>query len=144
MKYEATNPKYVFSKLDECKFFLGQLTEYRQRIDEGRQQHLPAEFLHYVSAYLSSFRCAAYRLIGVMRHRDILEGRRVKDQLRTYADIAFVRDISDLEMHGDGVVIWPRYKTEVPKNLLPHRWSRDTSGHGNRFDRYNRGIVNTV
>jgi hypothetical protein len=30
------------------------------------------------------------------------------------------------------------------ERLLPHRWSRDTRGHGNRFDRYTRGIVNTV
>jgi hypothetical protein len=78
-----------------------------------------------------------------VRHRDNAEGRRVRDQLRTYKDIAFVKDISDLEMHGDGVVIWPRYKTEVPK-LIPHRWSRDMNSHGNRFDRYNRGIVKQV
>jgi len=46
------------------------------------QQRLPMEFLHYVSAYLSAFRCAAYRLIGVVRHKDLAEGRRVRDQLR--------------------------------------------------------------
>ncbi len=142
MRYEATIPQHVFGKLDECRFFLGLLAKYRQKIDTGGQQHLPIEFLHYVSAYLSAFRCAAYRLIGVVRHKDRAEGRRVRDQLRSDKDIEFVRDISNLEMHGDGVTIWPRYRVHVPPLSIPNRWSRNDDKYRSRFDKWkNSGMV---
>ena len=141
-KYKATDPKHVFSKLDECKFFLQLMAENRQRIDTEKQERLPVEFLHYVSAYLSSFRCVAYRLIGVVRHRNLLDGRRVRDELHSYNDIEFVRDISDLEMHGDGVVIWPRYRVELPK-IIPERWVRKDERYRGRYnrDRFGRADV---
>jgi hypothetical protein len=142
MRYEPTNPQHVFGKVDECRFFLGLLAEYRQKIDREGQQRLPKEFLHYVSAYLSAFRCAAYRLIGVVRHRDLAEGRRVRDQLRLHTDIEFVRDISNLEMHGDGVTIWPRYRVHVPAPPIPERWSRNDDRYRSRFDKWkNSGMV---
>jgi len=135
MKYEATNPQHVFGKLDECRFFLGLLAKYRQKIDTEGQQHLPIEFLHYVSAYLSAFRCAVYRLIGVVRHKNLAEGRRVRDQLRSHKDIEFVRDISNLEMHGDGVTIWPRYRVDFPAPSIPKRWTRNDK-YRSRFDKW--------
>ncbi len=139
MQYKATDPQNVFAKVNECRFFLGLIVKYRQGLDTERLQRLPIEFLHYVSAYLSSFRCAAYRLMGVVRHRDFVEGRRVRDRLRSHADIEFVRDISDLEMHGDGVAILPRYRVRVPEPPLPsipERWSRNDDRYRTRFDKW--------
>jgi|SRR6267142_3022648 len=142
MGYEATNPQHVFGKLDECKFFLGLLAGYRQRLDTEKQQRLPTEFLHFVSAYLSAFRCAAYRLIGVVRHKDLAEGRRVRDQLRSHTDIEFVRDISNLETHGDGVTIWPRYRVDVPVPSISNRWEKKDDRYRSRFDKWkNSGMV---
>jgi hypothetical protein len=143
MEYEAKNPLHVFGKLNECRFFLGLLAEYRQKIETEGQHRLPTEFLYYASAFLSAFRCAANRLIGVVRHKDHAAGRRVWDQLRSHQDIEFVRDISNLEMHGDGVTIWPRYKVHVPIiPPTPERWSRNVFRFRTTLDKLkNSGVV---
>lgn len=140
MFYEATKPEYVFAKLNECKFFLGLMGEYRQKIETERQQRLPAEFLYYISAYLSAFRSTAYRLIDVVRHRDASKGRALGRQLRSHSDIECIRDISNLEMHGDGVVIWPRFKIVLPPSA-PEPRSRYGSRFGGRYNRWNEAGV---
>ena len=70
-----------------------------------------------------------------MRHKNLAEGRRVRDQLRSHKDIEFVRDISNLEMHGDGVTIWPRYRVDFPAPSIPKRWTRNDK-YRSRFDKW--------
>jgi hypothetical protein len=122
MDYRASNPKAVRDKLRECEFFLKLIAEYREKLDDGNFQRLPDELLFCLSAFLNSFRTTAYRLIGVVRHTHGPDaGRKLRDRLIAHADVGFLKDLSDLETHGDGAVVWARFKLQVPYTD-PERW----------------------
>lgn len=76
--------------------------------------------------------------MGVVRSRDGVDARRLRDQLHSHVDIEFVRDMSDLEMHGDGVVVWPpQYRIDIPQSI-PERWqSRYLDRSRSRYERRN-------
>jgi hypothetical protein len=103
MNYRATNPARVGDKINECRFFLAQMADHEKAGDIEK-------FMYCLSAFLSSFRSGAFRLIGVVH---TVRGKTGRDgllvQLKSKTDIWFLKDRTDLEVHGDGAIVWPRY-----------------------------------
>jgi hypothetical protein len=111
MRYKATNPARVSDKIKECRFFLVQTAEHEKAQDTEK-------FMFCLSAFLSSFRTAVYRLIGVV-HK--VSGKVARDSLRVQleskTDIWFLKDRTDLEVHGDGAIVWPRYTMSTLRSM---------------------------
>lgn len=117
--YEATDPASVGKKLEECHFFLAQL-------DTCDPAENLQEFECYLSAFQNAFRTTIYRLTGVVKK---LSGnaakKRLLAELENHGDIAFLKDRTDLEIHGDGSPIWPTYSIEVRQDVnsrFASRW----------------------
>ena len=138
MDFRATTPERVFDKVKECEFFLSLMQVYEQK------QELDS-FRFCVSAFLCAFRSIAYRLIGVTEHR---VGREAKQNVRAMLwacdDIAFLKGTTDLEVHGDGVKIWSRFKISV-SDATPGRWERPKEIFPSRFgSRYHKQLPTGV
>jgi hypothetical protein len=126
----ATNPDRVFDKVRECRFFLEQMANYEKAQDIDK-------FLFCVSAFLSAFRTVAYRLFGVTQNR---KGRpaslALQDQLHTHAEIGFLIQRAIVEIHSDGVMVYPRLTVHVTASI-PDRWKSkwvpDTNKWQSRF-----------
>jgi|SRR6266481_2423221 len=118
--YEATNPKQVFEKARECRYYLNQMVEHERAGDADK-------FVFSVSAYLESFRCVWDRLYGVTEHRlGSASAKALSARLKSNPQISFLRELANAELHGDGAVIWPRYVARVtyePQGSWPSRWS---------------------
>jgi len=61
-RYQATNPDGIHKKILECRFFFDQMAAYE------RSKNIDC-FMFCLSAFLSSFRTALYRLNGVIHTR---------------------------------------------------------------------------
>lgn len=119
--YIATNPDRIFDKCRECRFFLVQLAEHELEMDIEK-------FLYCLSAFLSAFRTAIYRSLGVVR---TLHGKPVSETFRESlyknADIKFLKETTDLEVHGDGARVWQNYRVSLI-HPVPHRWQTERNG----------------
>jgi hypothetical protein len=128
MIYEATEPQRVTDKFEECRYRLVEMANYEQALDAQK-------FMYALSGFLYAFRTTAYRLIGVVRtRRGPQAGRDLWNKLLAHNGIAFLKDRSDLETHGNGPVLWQRYKVNVSSSNCS-RWDRKPD---RLADRYNR------
>jgi len=120
--YTASNPERIADKCRECRFFLAQMEDHAH-------SHDVEKLLYCLSAFLSSFRSAYYRLIGVVHAvNGDTAWRRLKIQLESEADIEFLKDRTNLEVHGDGAIVWPRYYMSVERSMHysnDKRWPRE-------------------
>jgi hypothetical protein len=100
----ASSPRGVFDKIEECRFFLERMAAY-EHVREIKSA------LFCLSAFLSAFRSAGYRLLGVV---SALRGGHAKGilerQLDSHPRIVFLFEVRDVEVHGDGATIWPRFR----------------------------------
>lgn len=100
MQYRASRPEGVAEKIAECRFFLTRMKEYEAAKNVQ-------DFLYCLSAFLSAFRATIYRASGVLH---ALYGDNAKQnmwtQLKASKDIWFLKDATDLEVHGDGARMW--------------------------------------
>ena len=115
MNYQATEPGRVIEKVQECRHRLAEMAEYERAMDQ-------VKFLYALSGYLYAFRTAAYRLFGVVRStKGPQAGRELRDKMLAHPDIRFLKDMSDLETHGNGAAVWQRYTVNI--GTLPgSRW----------------------
>jgi len=117
MRYTATNPDRIADKARECRFFLVQMAEHEERMDIEK-------FLYCLSAFLSAFRSTIYRSFGVAQTRKgNAAARKFRDDLYKNADIQFLKDTTDLEVHGDGAKVWQEYRVSLT-GPTPGRWGR--------------------
>jgi hypothetical protein len=111
MNYKATNPDRVAEKILECRYFLSLMAEHELAMNIEK-------FMYCVSAYLSSFRTIIYRLAGVT---NTCKGKAAQDklwaQLESREDVWFLKDATDLEVHGDGPKIWQHYTVNVSNSV---------------------------
>jgi hypothetical protein len=100
----ATKPEGIFEKVRESRFFLARMADY-ERIPELEG------FLFCLSAFLSSFRSIGNRLQGVAGKKHDKQARRsLTLQMENHPRIGFLFDVRDVEVHGDGTTIWPRFR----------------------------------
>lgn len=139
MVARAKNPDRVLDKVREARFFLVQMASYEQALDTEK-------FLYCLSAFMSAFRTIAFRLYGVTEN---LKGpgakRTLKCQLHGHAEIKFLIERTNVELHEDGVVVFQRYTTQV-SSPEPSRWRRGSPHDGNRFrsnfgSRYSEAVI---
>jgi len=135
MRYNATNPDRIADKARECRFFLVQMAEHEQRMDIEK-------FLYCLSAFLSAFRTTIYRSFGVAETRKgKAAARKFRDDLYKNPDIQFLKDTTDLEVHGDGAKVWQQYRVSLT-GPIPGRWGRsgdrwgDPKNEGRLSSRY--------
>jgi hypothetical protein len=104
----ATKPGGIFEKVRESRFFLARMADY-ERIPELEG------FLFCLSAFLSSFRSIGNRLQGVAGRKHDKQARRsLTLQMENHPRIGFLFDVRDVEVHGDGTTIWPRFRIVGP------------------------------
>lgn len=113
-QYRASKPEGVTEKLAECRFFLARMEDYE------RERNIES-FLYCLSAFLSAFRATIYRTTGVVC---AIHGERARQNLRSKFksshNIWFLKDATDLEVHGDGPRMWQVNLT----NRFTSRWDR--------------------
>ena len=100
----ATKPEGIFEKFRECRFFLARMADY-ESVPELEN------FLFCLSAFLSAFRTIGSRLQGVTGKKyDKRQRENLKLRLESHPRIGFLFDVRDVEVHGDGTTIWPRFR----------------------------------
>jgi hypothetical protein len=125
VRYTATNPDRISDKSRECRFFLLKMAEYEREMDIEK-------FLYCLSAFLSAFRTAIYRSCGVAKTRKgNAAGRKFLQDLYQNAEIKFLKDTTDLEVHGDGAKVWQHYRITLVQ--VPSRWSQPIDRGRDRF-----------
>jgi hypothetical protein len=126
VRYTATNPDRIADKARECRFFLVKMAEFEREMDIEK-------LLYCLSAFLSAFRAGIYRSIGVVEKRS---GKSVVkkylDDLYKNPEIKFLKQTTDLEVHGDGPKIWQHYRIAL---VWPNAPRTEESGGpwGSRF-----------
>lgn len=109
--YIATNPQRIFDKARECRYFLSEMSEHERAGDTDK-------FMFSLSAFLKSFRSIAYRFYGVTeKQSDREQMKALEKQLNDHPQIGFLIDRANLEVHGDGAVIWKRFNISVPDDM---------------------------
>lgn len=99
----ATNPERVWDKVRECRFFLIQMAEHEKAKETDK-------FLYCLSAFLSAFRTIAFRLYGVVQRRfDGAAKHALKNRLHSHAEISFLIERTNVELHEDGVLVFERF-----------------------------------
>lgn len=111
---EPHTPERVRDKLRECRFFLSKAARYDDA--PGAEK-----FLYYLSAFLSAFRTAIYRLTGTVGCP------RKKAELREHPTIGFVWTRADVETHEGS--------TRVLKRYIESDYDSKTPRFGGRFIR---------
>ncbi len=125
--YEATEPQRVLEKFEESRQRLIEMADHEQALD-------PQKFLYALSGFLYAFRTTAYRLIGVVRTRKGQQaGRDLWNKILANPSIAFLKDRSDLETHGNGPVIWKHYTLNI-SDSMHSRWHREDDPWPNRYN----------
>ncbi len=127
-EYEATDPKRVWDKLRDCNEILREMAKHQDEKDTDR-------LMRSLSAFLSEFRTTANRLIGVVKNQKGAAAKaKLWTQLKAHPEIGFLIDRANCETHGDGAVVWPRYRVDIPLPV-PERWqsNRSVSRFGSRF-----------
>lgn len=130
-KYQATDPKRVRDKLRDCREILQEMAAHQDEKDTER-------LMRSLSAFLAEFRTTANRLIGVVKtQQNEAAGEKIFKQLRTHPEIGFLIDQANCETHGDGAVVWPRYRIITP-GADPQRWASNLNGSrfSSRFRSY--------
>lgn len=121
-KGEPHTPDRVHDKLRECRFFLCKAAKHDHAPDAEK-------FLYYLSAFLSAFRTAIYRLtktVGGPRKRV------VEAELREHPIIGFVWTRADVETHEGSTRVLKRYidSDRDPKTQrFGKRFSREARHH---------------
>jgi hypothetical protein len=128
-RYTATNPDRVTEKVRECRFFALQMAEYEKAKDIEK-------FIYCLSAFLCAFRTIVGRLIGVV---ETVSGKESKkklwSRLQSERDIWFLKDVTDLEVHGDGPTVWPKYTVHVLSSVREsHYRGRPRQRFASRFE----------
>ncbi len=109
----ARNPRGIAEKITECRFFLERMSAYES---SGEISSL----LHCLSAFLSAFRSILFRLNGVMAHSPNTGSRVLLEvHLRAHPEIKFLREASNVEVHQDGVTVWPQFHLVDPRLSRP-------------------------
>jgi hypothetical protein len=86
------------------------------------------EFKCNLSAFLASFRTSADRLTGAAL---ATKGVSVSAQLKS-PNIVLLRNRANCELHGDGALVWPRYKVNLSSSP-GGRFYRDRSRWASRW-----------
>ena len=124
--YEATEPQRVMDKFEECRYRLVEMADCERTLDA-------VKFTYALSGFLYAFRTTVYRLIGVVRKKKGPQAARdLRNKLFAHQGIAFLKDRSDLETHGDGPVIWQRYLVNVSSSMCS-RWERKADRFADRY-----------
>jgi hypothetical protein len=127
----AQNPERVLDKIRECRFFLAWMADH-ERASETEN------LLFCLSAFLSAFRSAAYRLYGVAEtQRGKAAKFALKNQLHAHPTIGFLIAKSNVEIHEAGVTVWQRYTVSVGDSIAtkwPSRWNRRVERWSSRFE----------
>lgn len=136
MRHRATVAARVFEKVRECHFFLVLMTQHEDADD-------PERFLFCVSAFLCSFRSIAYKLYGVVEARDGKSAMRaLETKLDSNRDINFLRNSRDLEVHGNSVKLWQRFRVSVSDSMRGSRGSYTSQSVDWEFSLYpNRNLI---
>jgi len=94
------------------------------------------KLLYCLSAFLSAFRTAIYRSFGVVRAMYSNDAsKRFLEALYRNADIKFLKEKTDLEVHGDGATVWQNYRVSLV-HPAPSRWrSEKNDGWRSPLDR---------
>jgi len=109
--YTATNPQRILDKARECRYFLNEMSEHEKAGDTDK-------FMFSLSAFLKSFRSIAYRLYGVTENQsDRDQMKALEKRLNDHPHIGFLIDRANLEVHGDGAVIWKRFNISVSDDM---------------------------
>ena len=124
-KYTTTKAEGITEKIGECSFFLSQMAEHESRNDVKKYGYC-------LSAFLSAFRTTIYRLTGVVRAtRDKAASDALQVSLESAHDIRFLKDATNLEVHGDGPKLWQvRIASRSDKSRFTSRFGR----HSSRFN----------
>src|SRR5260370_37856459 len=100
------SPERIRSKLDECNFFLKEMTESVN----------PDEFGYYLSAFLAAFK--TFTELG--QQCKYAKGRGNAPQFRSNPLITLLLDLRDIEVHREGIRIWGY--TRLPLHqLIPRK-----------------------
>lgn len=106
MNYKATNPDRIFDKVRESQYFLVLMVDHEKALDTEK-------FLFCLSAFLSAFRTAIFRLYGVIEYQHGQAARKaLKNSVENTTDVSFLKNATDLEVHGDGVIVRQRYSVD--------------------------------
>jgi hypothetical protein len=131
MYQKAKNPDRIVDKIYECRYFLALMGDHEEKLDTEK-------FLYSLSAFLSAFRTAAFRLYGVTEHKLGKPASRVlQTQLRSHPEIGFLLNRTNTEVHEDGVVVHQLYTKEVIAEASS-RWGPRTVGEPSRWRSLNR------
>jgi hypothetical protein len=122
--YKATNPQRIFDEAKECRYFLNRMTDHEKA-------RTTDEFMFCLGAFLKSFRSIAYRLYGVVEiQRGYGQMKALENQLKTHPRIGVLIDRANLEVHGDGAVIWKRYNVSISDDMQQKHQPRLRSRFG--------------
>jgi hypothetical protein len=128
----ARTPERVYDKINECRFFVARMAEYEQSADT------PEHFLYCISAFLSEFRTAAYRLYGVTKaQRGKAAQAALRNELHAHPQIGFLLSKSNVEVHEDGVRVWQRYNLHIGESMQwrgSSRWNRNNDRWSSRVE----------
>jgi hypothetical protein len=114
-KYEATDPKRVWDKFRDCQQILCEMRGHEEAKDTDK-------LMRSLSAFLSEFRTTTNRLIGVVKNQHgEMAGTKLWKQIKTHSEIRFLIDRANEEIHGDGALVWPRFRIDVPLPMR-ERW----------------------
>jgi hypothetical protein len=103
MTASAKTPERMWDKLGECRFFLKKMTESEHAKETQ-------DFLYYLSAFMAAFRTVAYRLYGVTENRSGISAKlALRDKLHGHPEINFLLASTNVELHEDGVMVFPRF-----------------------------------
>src|SRR5258708_8627018 len=131
MYQKAKNPDRIVDKIYECRYFLSLMADHEEKLDTEK-------FLFCLSAFLSAFRTAAFRLYGVTEHRlGKPASRALQTQVRSHSEIGFLLDRTNVEVHQDGVVVHQLYRKELIAEASS-RWGPRTVGEPSRWRSLNR------
>src|SRR5258706_3546680 len=119
-KYEATDPKRVWDKFRDCEHILGEMRVHEEARDTDK-------LMRSLSAFLSEFRTTTNRLIGVVKNQLGTEASdKLWAQIKAHSEISFLIDRANEEIHGNGALVWPRFRIDGPLPMR-ERWPSNLS-----------------
>ena len=122
----ATKPEGVFEKVRESRHFLAQVANHEN-------DPTPGEFLTSLSAFLSAFRTIGNRLCGVVRHKHgKAKAQWLNGQLKNHPEIGFLIEQRDIEVHGNGATVFPRFAIH-PAPLASQLRNKYNDRYADRF-----------
>lgn len=102
-RHGATKPLGITEKFRESRFFLVCMAEYERLADIKK-------FLFCLSAFLSAFGSIRYRVLGVETESQGETAMfNLEQKLNDHPRIGFLSKLRNVEVHRDGVTVWPLY-----------------------------------